>query len=190
MKNIIKSLKNYLEFRRFNKRVLLAHNLTPSYVRYNKYLIKEWSRIGSAMLNCGEHKAKQILPLKSLTIESVMSSHKIYVNFDKTELIDVLDNKVNNDISVFLGKYYNCESNKLKKQFYFSNKETLILLLDAIVSNYYINNHQEVIAIIDFLNYEFDNFNTGNYDDSELKYRIGIELEFIKRRKELNSLFK
>lgn len=180
---IIANFKKRKEFKEIIERFELAYRETPSLVRYQKLVLNEWWGIGEASINCKDDLIKKVLPLKSLAITS-KHSNCTYIKFDKVEFSKVLNNKVNNRITYFLDKYTDNLSKTQQYEFYFSNKETITLLLDAILNKYYLEDSDSVLKLMEYLCGEMDNIGLHTMSKEDIKQRMEIELEFIKRRKE------
>lgn len=178
-------MKKIIEFIIFNNSIDRAMRRIPNIRLYKKHLIHEWSYISEASLNGTPAKIKEILPLKSFKITAVVGT-TVYIKFNKNEFNKVMKSKINQNITELIDEYHN-QKMKSKYQFYLDNRDTLELLLDAINEDYHIEHECEIAQLIIYLRNELNYSETCKKQDKNIKQRMELELEFIKRRNEAQN---
>lgn len=178
-------MKNIIEFLKFEIRMKKLHEHTPSVAKLKKYLKEDWLILGEARVRCPKSKLKKLLPLNSLVIARDWKDGDIDVKFDKTEFNKVVSNKLNSIITSFIDSY---SDNKCMIRFktYLDNKETFTILLDACYVKNEINVEYEITSIIEYLLDELSKEKSivSKVNTEDIKQRLEIEMEFIKRRKD------
>ena len=176
-------MKKIIEFIVFEKDISKLKALTPDLNAYKSMIIREYYD-GDVNLKGRPRKVKKVLPLKSLRFTNVWSAlGEVMIQFDKDEFRRVMNNSVKKAFAKFVIDY---KSNSILQRyvFYNENKESLLLLIDAMESEYYLEEENEVVKLIGYLSSENNSIDTKSISKDDVRKRMKVELEFIEKQLE------
>lgn len=180
----MKKIKQYIEFRKFEKRVVKVYDLIPSYEKLKKYIDSEWDALGEMLLRVYSTEVPKLIPIKSVKVTSEYWTHKsVFIKYNRDEFNRVMKNRTNEILIKFL-EIYISESKRNRQFIYENHKDTFVLLLDCIESKYYIDNTKEINVMLEYLMDSFETAKGNNINKQGIEERVRFELEFIKMQQE------